>query len=83
MSSDYEAVVRTDGGIYRAFLLSPSTVCITDDGIEGIVDHLELTPEYRAMPADQMLIPTLIYWIYEMRRGEDITGTKLRRRTDR
>ena len=83
MSDGYEAVVRTNDGIYRAFLLSPSTVCITEDGIDGIVDHLELTPEYRSMPVDQLLIPSLIYWIYEMRRGEEITGTKLRRRSDR
>lgn len=82
MDSDFEAIVRTDYGIYRAFLLTPSTVYVTQDGIEGIIDHLQLTPEYQAMPAEKMLIPALIYWIYEMRRGEDITGTKLRRRSD-
>ena len=83
MSDIYEAIVRTHDGTYHAYQVSPSTVCITEDGIDGIVDHLQLPPRYQAIRGPEELVPILIAWTYEMRRGETIVSAKLRRRVDR
>lgn len=81
MADIYEAIVQTDGGgTFRAFQMSPSTVCISEDGVDGIIDYIELPAAYQAMSAPEQLVPTLVAYIYEMRRGLSILSAKLRRR---
>jgi hypothetical protein len=83
MPDIYEAIVRTRDGTYHAYQVSPSTVCVTEDGIDGIVDQLQLPPSFQAITGPEELVPILIAWTYEMRRGETIISAKLRRRDDR
>lgn len=84
MSGIYEAIVQTDdGGTYRAFQVSPARICITEDGVEGIMDYVDLPLEYQDMDPETSLVPTLIAYTYEMKRGLSIVSAKLRRRGDR
>lgn len=84
MAETYEAIVQTDdGGTMRAFQVSPGTICITEDGVDGIIEHIELPPSYQRIEEPSQLMPTLIAYVFEMKRGLNITSAKLRRRGDR
>ena len=80
MTYGFEAVIETDGGIYRAFQISPDAYCVTEDGVDGIADCVTLEPAERALLAPENLIGTLTSWIYEMRRGLSIESSALKRR---
>ncbi len=81
-SLTYEAVVVTDDGTYRAYRLTEASVCVTEDGTDGIVDVIHLDEIEAALWAPETLIPTLISWIYEMRRGLGIVSANLASRRD-
>ncbi len=78
----YEAVVETNAGTFRAYRPSASTLFVVEDGEVGIIDIIHLDEIEAALWAPESLIPALISWIYEMRRGVGIVSAILSTRRD-
>jgi hypothetical protein len=73
----YEAVVVTSDGTYRAAPVSPTLICITEDGVEGVTDFIEVE---EAQTAPECLTPTLVAYGFERLRGLSIVTATLTRR---
>lgn len=80
MSAFYEATAATSGGTYRALMLADDTVAILEDGVPGIVDTLSGSYPDGTTVSPESLVRDLVWWIYEMRRGEEILNTSLQLR---
>ena len=80
MSYQFEAIIETDGGTYRAYQISPDAFCVVEDGVEGLADFVTVDPDNRVALAPENLVSTLTSWIYEMRRGLTILESTLQRR---
>ena len=76
----YEAVVVTSDGTYRAYPLTPTLICVIEDGKEGILDTIELPDDLALASAPDNLTQTLLFYLFEMVRGLDIITATLRRR---
>ena len=77
MVSYYEATAVTTGGTYRALMLADETIAILEDGVAGLVDTLPGTYSDGTMASPESLVRDLVWWIYEMRRGEEILNASL------
>jgi hypothetical protein len=76
MMMNYEAVVTTTDGTFRAFLVSDTQVCVTEDGI-GLVDSLDLTKDDTPFYSPEQLASVLIWYVYERQRGLSIETVSL------
>jgi hypothetical protein len=76
----YEAVVVTSDGTYRAYPLTPTLICVLEDGKDGILDTIELPEDCALASAPDNLTQTLLFYLFEMVRGLDIITATLRRR---
>lgn len=77
MTSLYEAVVVTNDGTYRAFPVSETLLCVTEDGVEGIIDFIDVE---QAGTAPENLVPQLLAYTFERLRGLDVISATLTRR---
>ena len=77
MSGYYEALAETTGGIYHALMLADETVAILEDGVPGIVDFLPGKHSDGTRASPESLVRDLVWWIYEMRRGEEVLTASL------
>jgi hypothetical protein len=77
MTHNYEAVVVTNDGIYRASTPDSRTIAITEDGVEGVIEYIHLHPEETSASAPASLPITLKWWVLENRRGIAILNSYL------
>lgn len=82
MAGIYEARVETDCGTYRAFLFGTSTICVTEDGVDGVVDYMPVVTGDPTATSPEALVPALLYWVCEMVRGATPFTAVLTRRED-
>ena len=80
MEHNYEAVVVTSDGTYRAFPVAPNLICVVEDGREGLLDTIELDEGIALAAAPENLTQTLLFYLFEMVRGVDIITATLRSR---
>jgi hypothetical protein len=83
MLQNYEAVVVTTDGTYRAYHAAETVICVTEDGIEGIIDFIYQDENEPVQGAPEMLVTVLIAWVYEMRRGLNLVSASLHARGQR
>lgn len=83
MSGIYEARVDTDCGTFRAQLFGASTICVTEDGVNGIVDYILIDTSDPTATSPEALLPALLYWVTEMVRGSTTLAATLTRRDER
>lgn len=76
MSVHYRATVETNDGVYRAIFINSRLIEITEDGEEGLTDFVDLDEDIEE--TSDNLIHILLVWVYEMRRGLDITKATVR-----
>lgn len=81
MTHDYEAVVVTDDGTFRASTPDLKSIAITEDGVAGVMEYIHLHPEETNAATPANLPITLKYWVLENRRGIAIFNSYLNRRT--
>ena len=81
MNYIYEAVVVTNDGTFRAYPVSPTLICVTEDGVEGLFDTIELGDGNTLASAPENLTTTLLVYLYEMVRGLDVISATLSNRT--
>jgi hypothetical protein len=62
MLQNYEAVVVTTDGTYRAYHAAETVICVTEDGIEGIIDFIYQDENEPVQGAPEMLVTVLIAW---------------------
>ena len=77
MRNDYEAVVETNLGTFRVRHLTKELLEVTEDGIDGVADTIELDAIQIALWAPEALVSTLLSWIYEMQRSAVVLGARL------
>ncbi len=78
MTHFYEAVAVTNGaGTFRAFPTSDTRICVTEDGLSGILDLVTVHPHETAPEA---LTHFLLMYLYEHVRGVDIQKLTLSQR---
>jgi hypothetical protein len=77
MAQYYRAVVETSAGTFRIRSLNRCSLAVEEEGLEGIVDVINLDELEVDLWAPESLIPALISWIYEMRRGVGILSANL------
>ena len=80
MAGIYEAQAVTEGGTYRAYAMIDDTIAITEDGVDGIIDFVQLDPNAPANNAPEYMLQVLISWVCEFRRGEQLLKAVLSRR---
>lgn len=80
MDGIYEAIVTTTDGTFRAFQFGRGTICVIEDGLDGIVDYIQPDENVQALSSPESMLPVLISWVFEMRRGLEITNATLSRR---
>jgi len=80
MASIYEAVVVTSDATYRATAVGPLAVAITEDGVEGVTDLIQLDETNAANASPENLPVLLTWWVYEYRRGYEVISATLSRR---
>lgn len=78
MSGIYEAIAETSDGTYKAVQFGEGVICILEEGVEGVVDFVPQPVTETTSP--ESLLPALVGWIYEMRRGLEIKSAGLTRR---
>ena len=72
----YEAEVTTDDGTFRAFRVTSTAICVTQDGHNGVIDYIWLDETDQLETAPENLVQILIEWIFEIQRGITVlTGT--------
>lgn len=77
MAQHYRAVVETSAGTFRIRALNRFSLAVEEEGLEGIVDVINLDELEVDLWAPESLIPALISWIYEMRRGVGVLSANL------
>jgi hypothetical protein len=77
MPMNYEGVVETTGGTFRISLVTSSMLAIREDGVDGVVDFINLDEIERALWAPETLVSMLLSWIYEMRRSHEVISLRL------
>jgi len=77
MAGIYEAIVVTTDGTYRAFPVGPGIICITEDGVEGVTDFVEVE---EVQTSAEALTPFLVAYVFERLRGLSIVTATLSRR---
>lgn len=80
MSSFYQARVETDFGVYRAMMLDGAMIGFTEDGVDGLIDIVEIEEVDQVKSSPEWLLELLCSYVYERRRGETITSATLTRR---
>lgn len=75
----YETVIRTTGGTYRATVVAPSTIAVTLDGTNGVIDCILVAEHGDITSSPESLTTLLTSWIYEYARGLDIIATSVGR----
>jgi len=75
--NDYEAVVVTSDGTFRAFPVTKTKICIVEDGVPGVIDFLDALPG-QCEPRE--ITPLLLTYIFERYRGLSIVSATLGRR---
>lgn len=83
MRDDYEAVVETTLGTFRVRRSGREILEVIEDGVDGVVDTIDLDEIQLALWAPEFLVSTLISWVYEMQRSAVVLGVRLSLRTDR
>jgi hypothetical protein len=74
----YEAVAVTKGaGTFRAFPTSDTCICVTEDGVAGVLDSVNVEPHETA---PEGLTHFLLVYLYENVRGVDLYTLTLSRR---
>lgn len=81
MTINYEAVIVTTGGTFRAAAASRRLITVTEDGQVGVRDYIELGEDENEAGAPERLAATLTWWIYEHVRGVDVTSIELATRS--
>lgn len=76
----FEAVVKTNEGIYRAYHDDLLSLSIVQDGIGGVIDTISFKTYPYTLVAPELLLHALLTWVYEMRREETVINTSLNRR---
>jgi hypothetical protein len=82
MNTIYEAAVLTTGGTFRAYNITEQIICVTEDGTDGVIDFIHKDGTDGTIAAPETLVPTLVGWLWEMRRGLDIITATLTSRNN-
>lgn len=82
MRDDYEAVVETNLGTFRVRCSGREILEVTEDGIDGVAGTIELDAIQVALWAPEVLVSTLLSWIYEMQRSAVVLSAHLSLRTE-
>ena len=77
MDKFYKAVVETSAGTFQIRPLTLCSLAVEEEGVDGLVDVINLDAIEADLWAPESLIPALISWIYEMRRGVGILSANL------
>jgi hypothetical protein len=77
MPLNYEGVAETTGGTFRISRVASSLLAIREDGVDGVVDFINLDDIESALWAPETLISMLLSWIYEMRRSHEVISLHL------
>lgn len=78
MSLEYEAIIVTSDGTFRAHMIDQDTIAISEDAMEGTLDFLTFDDSLGSMGSStEYLTVALTWWIYEHVRGLEIYSTSL------
>ena len=76
MTNAFQAIVRTTDGVFRAYLASPTSICITEDGVNGVQGIIDVE-DSGLVQSPEFLVKELKCWIYEHVRGLDLLEVHL------
>lgn len=76
MTNSWQVVIVTSGGTYRAFHASSTSICITEDGVDGVQDVVEVDPDGLSL-SPELLVKELKHWLHERVRGVELLEVHL------